>query len=148
MHVPAMSSLILLCLSLTHDQLPDLDVYGEFEVSAPPELSSTMKAGTSYMQDGYDDVTSFPHGQVEGTTPSSVVTSGKGQNVTIQEVSRQRERKAEEKRERDKERKKIERSSDKRTYKRICELLEISLAPRNTLADRSEFLCIHPCQRH
>ena len=70
-----------------------------------------------------------------------------GQNVTAQEAS-SRERKEQGKRAKDKERKKAERSNDKRAYERICEVLEISLTPRNTLADRSECLCLHPCRRY
>ena len=62
----------------------------------------------------------------------------RGQNATAQEASSQREQKGQGKRAKDRERKKAERSNDKRAYERICELLEISMSPRNTLADRSE----------
>jgi len=38
--------------------------------------------------------------------------------------------------ERDKERKRVERSNNREDYKKICELLKISSAPKNTLAKR------------
>jgi hypothetical protein len=194
-----MSALVLLGLSLTRDQFPDLpfptdpndgdtlhaastrfypagwrggirqmeqaeiensnppslplDMYGAFGVSAPQEPSFIMNAGTSsslsaesYTQDDYADATSFPSEQVEGTTLSPMVTQG--QIATTQEVSRQCERKVEKKRERDKERKRTERSNNARDYARICTLLDISLTPNNTLANRGECLCIHPRRRY
>jgi hypothetical protein len=44
----------------------------------------------------------------------------------------------------DKERKRTERSHNDQVYARICNLLGILAKPKNTLADRSEFLCNHP----
>jgi hypothetical protein len=133
------------------------DIYGACGVYAPPESSYMMNAGTSSSlspesytepgeQDDYADATSFPPGQVEGAALNLVAIQG--QNATTQEASSQRERKVIEKRERDKARKKIERNKDAQDYAGICELLEIRLTPRNTLAHRSECLCIHPRQRY
>ena len=105
-----------------------------------------MNAGTSsslfaesYTQDEYAKTTSFPAGQVEGTTPSPVVTQD--QNAATQEVSWQRERKVVKKREKDRERKRTERSNNARDYVRMCTLLDIPLTPMNTLVNRGECLC-------
>ena len=192
MHVPAMTAMVLLGLSLTRNQFPDSpfptdpnngdtlhaastpfypagwrgknrqmeqaeiensnplslpqDMYGAFWVSAPTDPSSAMNAGTlsslfaeSYTQDEYANTASFPAGQLEGTTPSSVVTQD--QNAATQEVSWQRERKVVKKREKDRERKRTERSNNARDYVRICTLLDIPLTPMNTLVNRGECLC-------
>jgi hypothetical protein len=129
---------------------PHQDMYEAFGVSAPPELEPlfTMNAGSSsslsaesYAQDNYADATSFPAGEVVGTTPSLLVTQE--QNATTQEVSRPRERKVEKKKEKDKERKRIERSNNARDYARICTLLDIPLTPMNTLVNRGKCLCIY-----
>lgn len=94
----------------------------------------------SQVQYDYPYATSSTHGQVEGATQSLVVT-----HATTQETSMRRERKAQEKKERDKARKQTERSNDERDYLRICELLDIPYAPKNTLVNRSECLCIRSC---
>lgn len=133
------------------------DIYRAFGASAVPEspymmdtgISSTLPAESypeSGLQDGYADASSFLPGQVEASTLNLVTTQG--QNATAQEASSQRERKILEKRERDKAKKKIDRDNDAVAYARICELLKISLAPRNTLANRSECLCIHSRRRY
>jgi len=57
------------------------------------------------------------------------------------------EQKAEEKRKRDKARKRDERSNDLVTYTNICELLEIRLTPKKTLAKRGEYSCTHLIKR-
>ena len=107
--------------------------------------TSPLLSAESYaeygVQDHFPDATSFPPGQVEGATLNLVATQG--QNATAQEAL-QREQKILEKRERDKAKKKIDRDNDAVAYARICELLKIPLTPRNTLANRSECLCIHP----
>jgi hypothetical protein len=68
----------------------------------------------------------------------------------LEEMPREKqeeEQKVQKKKERDKERKRVERSNNRKDYKKICELLKISSTPKNTLAIRSECLCIHSCQR-
>ena len=40
-------------------------------------------------------------------------------------------------------RKRDQRSDDRQQFARICELLEIPLTPKKTLARRSEYPCIH-----
>jgi hypothetical protein len=61
------------------------------------------------------------------------------QNPPTPEASR----KHEQKKERDKERKRAERAHNSLDNARICELLEIPLTPKKTLANRSE--CLGPC---
>lgn len=126
------------------------DVYGGSGVSAALESSYTIDASSSLPADSYPksgaqddhaDATLLFPGQVEGVAPNLVEIQG-------QEASLQRERKFIEKRERDKARKKIERRKDADDYARICEVLDISLTPRSTLAHRSEFLCIHSRRRY
>ena len=134
-----------------HNALPShQDVYGGSGVSAALESSYTMNASSSLhaesypksgMQDDHADATLFFPGQVEGVAPNLVAIQG-------QEASLQRERKILEKRERDKERKKIERRKDADDYARICEVLNISLTPRSTLAHRSESLFVHSRWRY
>ena len=97
----------------------------------------------SQVQDEYLYATSSSRGQVEGTTQNLVVT-----HATTQEASSERERRAQVKKERDKARKQIERSNNERDYLRICELLDIPYAPKNTLVNRSECLCIRPRRRY
>ena len=47
------------------------------------------------------------------------------------------------KKNRDMLRKRDQRADDRKQFKRICELLDISLSPKKTLANRSEYPCIH-----
>ena len=60
---------------------------------------------------------------------------------TTEEASRRHEEKTRAKKERDKIRKRNERSDISQYQERICELLDIPLLPKNTLASRSE--CYH-----
>lgn len=110
-------------------------------------LGTLLPSGESYpqsqVQDDYPYATSSTRGQVEGATQSLMVT-----HATTLETSLRRERKVQEKKERDKARKQIERYNDERDYLRICELLDIPYAPKNTLVNRSECLCIHSCRRY
>lgn len=133
------------------------DIFRAFGVSAAPELSYAMNAGTpsslsaepyqeSGEQNDYADATSFPSAQMEGAALDLVAIQG--QIATTQEASSHRERKILDKKERDKARKRTERHKDAQDYARICELLEIALTPRSSLAHRSECLCIHPRPRY
>jgi hypothetical protein len=86
--------------------------------------------------------------------PSSLATAQEP-NSTRQDVSpnreerrkKEKERKIREKRERDKNRKRDERSNIAQDNEKICELLDVPLTPKNTLANRSECQCIHSCWR-
>jgi hypothetical protein len=113
----------------------------------PMNLGTLLPSGESYpqsqVQDDYPYATSSTRGQVEGATQSLMVT-----HATTLETSLRRERKVQEKKERDKARKQIERCNDERDHLRICELLDIPYAPKNTLVNRSECLCIHSCRRY
>jgi len=71
--------------------------------------------------------------QVLGAGPS--LQGAQEQNPITQNPSHKRE-KIREKKERDKKRKRAERSNNSKVYAKICELLDIDLAPRKTLADR------------
>jgi DNA repair ATPase RecN len=133
------------------------DMFRAFGVSAAPDSSYTMNAGTpsslsaescheSGVQIDYANATSFTPGQVEGAALDLVAIQG--QIATTQEASSERERKILEKKERDKARKRTERHKDAQDYARICELLEISLTPRSSLAHRSECLYFHICPRY
>jgi len=87
--------------------------------------------------------------QVPVAGPSSLAAAQE-QNSTKQDVSpkreqrgkQEKERKIREKKERDKNRKRVERSDKTRDNEKICELLDISLIPKKTLANRSECLCV------
>jgi hypothetical protein len=83
--------------------------------------------------------------QVLGAGPSLQVAQE--QNPITQDPSHRRE-KIREKKERDKRRKRAERSNNSKVYAKICELLDIDLGPKNTLANRSECLCVRPCRRY
>lgn len=104
-------------------------------------LSSELEPPSRVKDDYFCAISSS--GQVEGPTESVAIQV---QNSTTQEASFRREQKVQVKKEKDKERKRRERSKDERAYTRICQLLDIKLRPRSTLADRSECfgLCIHP----
>ena len=139
-----------------HTPLSPRDLYGVSMFSAPPESSSyTTIAGTSSLlsaesytqsrlQNSYADLTSLRCGQVE--SPTKNVAATQGQSAIAQEASL-RELKVQRKRENDRAKKKAKRSIDKQHYERICDVLNISLAPETTLAYRSEYLCIHLCWR-
>jgi hypothetical protein len=125
------------------------DSRGAFGRSGPPGPLYTMIADTSLpsgglcqqsqVQDDYPHATSPSRGQVQGAAQSLIDAHG-----TTQEASLERERRVRDKKERDKARKQIERSNDERDYLRICGLLDIPYAPKNTLVNRSECLCIYP----
>ena len=134
-----------------HPPSPLRDIYETSGVSASPESSSAMIAGTSSsssaelyaqsgMQDDYVGAKSFPHEQVDGTTRSLAATQR--QSTTMQKALRKRQQK-QRKRVRDMERKREQRSDDDQYFAMICELLDIKLSPKNTLVRRSEYLCFH-----
>ena len=64
------------------------------------------------------------------------------QSPTTQEASRTYGEKLRAKKERDKLRKRGERSTNTQDFASICGLLNIDLLPKNTLANRSESLCV------
>lgn len=86
-------------------------------------------------------VTSIPPGQVQDAAQSHVVTQE--QNTTAQKAPWQHEQRVQKKRKKDKERKHDTRLNDNQAYTRVCELLEIEQAPKNSLSQRSECSCIH-----
>jgi hypothetical protein len=125
---------------------PLQDIQGASGRSDPPgptvdtlSLQSRELRPQFRVQDGHPYATSPPQEQVEGAAQSLV--AAQGQYATTGEASSQRERRGT-KRERDKENKRTERSRSARDYARICELLDISLTPRNTLSNRSE-CCVY-----
>jgi hypothetical protein len=124
-----------------HPLSPLRDIYRVYGVSASPESSSAELYAQSGMQDDdYAGATSFPHGQVDSTTQSLAATQR--QSTTMQKAFRERQQK-QRKRVRDMVNKREQRSEDKQYFTMICELLGISYEPKNTLARRSEYLCIH-----
>jgi hypothetical protein len=92
-------------------------------------------------QEDYPHATLSPYEHAEVATQSPVVTKGQS---AITQASQWRFQKAQEKREKDKARKRTQRSSSAQDYEKICNLLKIPLKPKNTIAHRSECLCIHP----
>ena len=78
--------------------------------------------------------------QMLGAGPSLLATQE--QSPTTQEASRTHEEKHRAKKERDKIRKRNERSTNSLKCASIAELLDISLSPKKTLADRSGCLCV------
>lgn len=105
-----------------------------------PSGGLCQQAQQSQVQDDYPHAISPSRGQVQSAAQSLVDA-----HATTQETSLERERRAQVKKERDKARKQIERSNNERDYLRICELLDIAYAPKNTLVSRSECSCIRPC---
>ena len=105
--------------------------------SDPRRLSPTMivdfssPSGELSSESLAHNYPSSPHGHAEGTAHP-------GLNAATQ-TSQRRERK----KEKDKTRKRNQRSRKAQDEQRICDLLEIRLKPKNTLAHRSECLCIH-----
>ena len=130
--------------------------------------SHTMITGTwsslsaeSYKQLGWqDDLTDLTQGPIVTTQEASLVRERKIQGKKgkdkarkqadwsngTQEAASARERKVQRKRELDKARKQAERDNSAEDYEKICELLKIAMTPKNTLAHRSECLCIY-CRR-
>ena len=95
----------------------------------------------SRVQDYSPYVRSFPPGQVQDAAQSHVVTHG--QNAATPAAQR-REQKVREKKEKDRVNKQNHRSRNAQDFESICALLDIPLKPKNTLAHRSECLCIRP----
>lgn len=133
-----------------HDSPPG--VYGVSEFCASPASSSEMSQMTalsspsaesesyaqSEVQDDYADATSFPRGQVEGTTLDLVETEA--QCAPTQRTSRQRQQNLQKqiKKKKDMNRKRAQRFDDGQTFGKICKLLKISPKPKNSLVRRSE----------
>lgn len=118
---------------------PPAPLYTTIADSANTLLPSGGLCQQSQVQDDYPHTISPSRGQVQSAAQSLVDA-----HATTQETSLERERRAQVKKERDKARKQIERSNDERDYLRICGLLDIPYAPKNTLVNRSECLCIYP----
>ena len=112
-----------------------------------PGSSSTIVGGPGLLSHARFHEPPGPEGFNTGTASSSEQMLGAGpslsaaqeQSPTTQEASRTHE---ERKKERDKLRKSKERSINLEDYKKICKLLDILLKPQNTLANRSECLCV------
>ena len=122
---------------------PPAPLYTTIADSANTLLLSGGLCQQSQVQDDYPHAISPSRGQVQSAAQTLVDA-----HATTQEASLERERRAQVKKERDKARKQIERSNNERDYLRICELLDIPYAPKNTLVNRSECLCIRPCLRY
>lgn len=80
-----------------------------------------------------DQVPVFPPSPLEMQEP----------NEGTQGESQKHAPKRQKKKERDRERKRTERSNTSQDYEKICELLNVPLNPKKTLASRSECLCVH-----
>jgi len=142
-----------------HDPPPPQGIYGDPPLSALPESSShTMIAGTSsslsaesYKQLGWqDDLADLTQGRIVTAQEAPLVRERKIQRMKgkdkarkqadwsndTQEAASAREKKAQRKRQLDKERKQVERDNSAENYEKICELLKIAMAPKNTLAHR------------
>jgi len=98
--------------------------------------SRTPNAGSSLPAQS-NGTSGLEHGTTCTASPSGPVLSQEHEPTT-EEASRRHEEKTRAKKERDKTRKRNERSDNSQYYARICELLEIPLLPKNTLASRSE----------
>ena len=100
---------------------------------------STESYGQSGEQDDYPDATSFPRGQVEGTTLGLVVMETQGQSVVTQKAPRKRQQNLQKqlKKRKDMEWKRAQRFDDGKTFEKICELLKILARPKKTLVCRS-----------
>ena len=117
---------------------PPAESYSEISsdiLSSP----STESYGQSGEQDDYPDPTSFPRGQVEGTTLGLVVVETQGQSAPTQKAPRKRQQNLQKqlKKRKDMERKRAQRSDDGKTFEKICELLKIPARPKKTLVCRS-----------
>ncbi|KAF8471008.1 hypothetical protein DFH94DRAFT_770701 [Russula ochroleuca] len=115
-----------------HPLSPLRDIYGASGVSASPESSSAELYAQSGMQDDYAGTT-FPRGQVDGTTLSLAGTQR--QSTTMQKAFRKGQQK-QRKKVRDMVRKREQRSDDDQHFVMICGLLGISYKPKNTLVRR------------
>jgi hypothetical protein len=124
--------------------------------SDPPGPSSTTNSdissslfGALYSQSGaqdeYPHATLSPNENAEVAAQSPVVTQGQSAST---QASQRRVQKAREKREKDRTRKRTQRSRSMEDYEKICNLLKIPLKPRNTIAHRSECLCIHSRRKY
>jgi hypothetical protein len=103
-----------------------------------PGSSSTTGAGSELKC--FNISTASSSEQTLGAGPS--LSAAREQSPTTQEASRTREERLEAKRNRDRQRKRIERSTNSENYASICGLLDIPPEPKNTLANRSECLCV------
>ena len=90
--------------------------------------------------EGFNTVTGSSSGQMLGAGASLLAVQE--QSPTTQEAFQTHKERLRPKMEKDRVRKHNQRSIDSQSYARICEVLNISLSPRNTLAYRSECLCV------
>lgn len=98
------------------------------EINEPPGL------------EGFNPGTASPSEQMLVAAPS--LSAAQDQSPTTQEASRTNKEKLRAKKERDKIRKRNERSTNSQDFASVCGLLDISLLPKNSLANRSECLCV------
>jgi hypothetical protein len=135
---PAMATIASVTLVLPAHPNRVLYFYSEISsniLSSP----STESYGQSGEQDDYPDATSFPCGQVEGTTLGLVVVETQGQSAPTQKAPRKRQQNLQKqlKKRKDMERKRAQRFDDGKTFEKICELLKIPARPKKTLVCRS-----------
>jgi hypothetical protein len=107
-----------------------------------PGSSSTTGAGSGL--NCFNTSTASSSEQMLGAGPS--LSAAQEQSPTTQVAFRTHEEKLQAKKERDKQRKRSERSTNSEVYENICTLLNISLSPKKTLANRSKCLCVIPIQ--
>ncbi|KAF8495791.1 hypothetical protein F5888DRAFT_541104 [Russula emetica] len=130
--------------NVLEERVDHLEFRGASCSSDPPGPSSTTNADTSFSpfgalcsqsgaQDHYPHATLSPHEHAEVAAQSPVVTQG--QSATSQ-ASQQRAQKAREKREKDRARKRTQRFMSAQDHENICNLLNIPLKPKNTVAHR------------
>jgi hypothetical protein len=118
--------------------LPIQGSWGDSGPSDPQERTADTLSSELYPR--------FTVGRVEGAAQDPVATQG--QHATTGIAPSLREGKVA-KKVRDRERKRIDRSNNARDNARICELLNISMTPKNTLSNRSECWCIiHPRRKY
>ena len=113
------------------------EVQGAPGPSDPLRLLSTMIVDVSSPPSGELSSESVAHNYP--SSPHGHAGTAQGLNALAQ-ASQRRERK----KDKDKTRKRNQRSRKAQDEESICDLLEIPLKPKNTLAHRSEYLCIYP----
>ena len=126
-----------------HDEPPTLAPAPQQVQTVPVPTNDSRRSSRSTPNTGsslpaqYDGTSGLEHGTTGTPSPSGPVLAPE-HRPTTEEESRRHEEKTRAKKERDKTRKRNERSDNSQYNARICELLEIPLLPKNTLASRSE----------
>jgi hypothetical protein len=101
-----------------------------------PRLSSHIGFDEPPGLKAFNTGTASSSEQIPDAVPSLSVAQE--QSPTMQEASRPYKEKLQNQKEKDKIRKRKERSTNSQDHTSICELLEIPLSPKKTLANRSE----------